>query len=837
MFIFALYFALFGRIIRDTFKWLPPHNLGTYFLLWASVVVCVLLFILLIIKYCLYLKPNRVSDDTVIGSSQVLSNAYSLHSGLAILENLVMVLSTIVIEYYVVYLIALNNDEIQSNHSLLGGMLEMGYFLPLCTYIVFKRISIHSLLILFTVMFVVITTMTVFHHLQNSLLNLSIIYAMSMFISWEYHRQCWNSFNTSNQFQDQLTQTMKVADALKAKELKQMIGNVAHDLKTPLSSFISGIDIIRSILHDLQVYIETHQLTVPDSCCLALERIKEKTSNMLEIVENITNANVFMIMTINRCIDYNKTLFGINLVAKLENTILRDCIQFVLNCVRSVITNDCRIDCIYLDEELIEGDVVLRTDKQWLIENFLCLLSNAVKYSRQGGLIRILIDTIDSSEVETDKESRKIIDDAASWTGSVPNASSRRPSRTNYDGNIQAVLLRKDSFRHKHLGSISVKNGSLMSAPSEDGSVSSISNTRVLTNCQMIRFMVVDSGPGIAPQFLHDLFKEPSQTARLTGGTGLGLHSLAKRVETLHGFCGVSNLFDQNIDPRIAIAGNRSIPTESGSHSPAGCVIWFTLPWRTSNHDNSLDDKLMTDKSQSLSPYNIRHHGDSRISLVALNSPPMDNDSDDVESLHPKIQDNGHQASFNAIVSTAPHLMNTPKDLMGSDNVDITKQCIDSPNISVPSSPTHANTAAYTKLLSMFPRALVVDDSPPILKMTAMSFQKQSYTVATAENGLIATELCRNNSFDVILMDFQMPVMDGIEAMKAIREYEQTLWQIHPLTDSMVIIGFSAKSDDEQIEAAYQNGMDYFLPKPFLIQSFQEQLMNEYMKRSNADST
>jgi CheY-like chemotaxis protein len=144
-------------------------------------------------------------------------------------------------------------------------------------------------------------------------------------------------------------------------------------------------------------------------------------------------------------------------------------------------------------------------------------------------------------------------------------------------------------------------------------------------------------------------------------------------------------------------------------------------------------------------------------------------------------------------------------------------------------------------------RILVVDDSIPIVKMTSLALRKDGHTVSAAENGVAALELfsekwmkvcteetdpavfkyCPHRPFDVVLMDFQMPVMDGVTAIRELRAAENKIppfGQDH--FQNMIIIGFSAKSDEDQVDAAYSNGMDAFLPKPFTIAAFHSILAN-----------
>ncbi|EGC30901.1 hypothetical protein DICPUDRAFT_89878 [Dictyostelium purpureum] len=99
---------------------------------------------------------------------------------------------------------------------------------------------------------------------------------------------------------------------------------------------------------------------------------------------------------------------------------------------------------------------------------------------------------------------------------------------------------------------------------------------------------------------------------------------------------------------------------------------------------------------------------------------------------------------------------------------------------------------------------LVVEDDP-LNRIIALKFLKKlGHNVTLAENGLHAFNLVSCNTFDLILMDVNMPVMDGKESTKKIREYESRVGKRTP------IIGLTTMPKDECIEA----GMDDHLFKP-----------------------
>ncbi len=106
-------------------------------------------------------------------------------------------------------------------------------------------------------------------------------------------------------------------------------------------------------------------------------------------------------------------------------------------------------------------------------------------------------------------------------------------------------------------------------------------------------------------------------------------------------------------------------------------------------------------------------------------------------------------------------------------------------------------------------RILLAEDNPVNRKIAIAFLEKRGHVVTVAENGQIASELAGRETFDLILMDVQMPVMGGFDATRIIRERERELGGHIPI---LALTARAMKGDREQCLAA---GMDSYLTKPF----------------------
>jgi signal transduction histidine kinase len=542
---------------------------------------------------------------------------------------------------------------------------------------------------------------------------------------------------------------------------------------------MTGIDIIHQEIEECEAVLaeESSQFT-PEKSISLRNHLQAMITNLNSCITNIRGTNNFMLMTINRCLDYTKASNGLKLVPKYETIHLKETLELPLNCMQNI-QSKMNISVAPFPLSICSH---LITDKQWLQENILCLLSNAVKYSA-GGDVNICVSLTQKSKLQrmpSEMDEQVII---ASKRNSVEvnrppvhSVSSNRKSMSKSD-HLSASITENNLLLHatqllqkpqtnkkfqspshphhqKHFSKVHPLDCFTPSSPSleslnevglhhiptattlqlttsfEDSNNHTEPNSP--TDGEFLLIEVIDQGIGMSEEAMKTLFNPFKQTQRLAGGTGLGLYSLARRMDAVKGKYGV----------------------RSRNDGQQGSIFWFAIPYKP---DASYSLKTNS-RSLPPTPKSVRNH-------------PVQ-----VDKMEPGL----------------------------------IPQCI-------------LEDISQPRKLSV----LIAEDTASIAKMTTMILKKQNFLTDIGENGqLVYNKIIAGIdveqsklSFDVILMDLQMPVMDGLEATRRIRAYEKQIstgkQPFHHL-----IIGVSANSDHETVEEAFQAGIDYFLPKPLSVQEF-----------------
>jgi DNA-binding response OmpR family regulator len=104
-------------------------------------------------------------------------------------------------------------------------------------------------------------------------------------------------------------------------------------------------------------------------------------------------------------------------------------------------------------------------------------------------------------------------------------------------------------------------------------------------------------------------------------------------------------------------------------------------------------------------------------------------------------------------------------------------------------------------------RLLVVDDDPQVVKIVQRSLEHEGFEVATAYNGAECLLAVGSQRPDLLLLDVTMPVLDGFETLRVLRE--------RPDTRDLPVVMLTARSEGEDVARGLAGGADFYLTKPF----------------------
>jgi len=103
---------------------------------------------------------------------------------------------------------------------------------------------------------------------------------------------------------------------------------------------------------------------------------------------------------------------------------------------------------------------------------------------------------------------------------------------------------------------------------------------------------------------------------------------------------------------------------------------------------------------------------------------------------------------------------------------------------------------------------LIAEDSSVILNLTKKILEIQNFTIVSAKNGAEVLTILAKQPVDIILMDLNMPVMDGLTCAKAVRA------NADPAINALPIIAITGNAKNYTKEEMAQNGITEFVPKP-----------------------
>ncbi|WP_052507389.1 PAS domain-containing hybrid sensor histidine kinase/response regulator [Desulfonatronovibrio magnus] len=317
-----------------------------------------------------------------------------------------------------------------------------------------------------------------------------------------------------------------------------------------------------------------------------------------------------------------------------------------------------------------------------------------------------------------------------------------------------------------------------------------------------LKFLVRDTGIGIPPQKQEEIFEHFTQadysSTRRFGGTGLGLAISRQLVNIMGGELKVTSSPEQGSDFYFELDLPLTDPTESPAHvslkgltalivddNPVNLRIlseylksWEMEYFSADSAEKALE--LLEDSSKSNKDIHIiiTDHGMSPVDGLELASRiksksqwkdiPMIGLSSFWGQVKPQaFYDQGFQSFLPKPTNRSDLLESIQCSLSGACEVETDQTTVR------PQSVSPAGNPELQSCDFKLNKVLLVEDNHINRKSVMIMLRNNAQEIITAENGQQAVELFKQHSFDVILMDIQMPVMDGFQAARLIRQIEK----------------------------------------------------------------
>ncbi|KAJ6745282.1 HISTIDINE KINASE CYTOKININ RECEPTOR [Salix koriyanagi] len=630
---------------------------------------------------------------------------------------------------------------------------------------------------------------------------------------------------------------------------KQMLATMSHEIRSPLSGVVSMAEILSTT---------------------NLDREQRQLLNVM------ISSGDLVLQLINDILDLSKVESG---VMKLEATKFRprEVVKHVLQTAAASLQKIVTLEGRVADDVPIEviGDV-LRIRQ--ILTN---LISNAIKFTHEGKVGINLYVVSDPCHGKTKGKHQKPSADQSS-TNELKEGKPALSSQSSSDRKSLNCKKYGEGPYPNHLPSnepqTPVKNGNTMDG--DEGEEPEVPGTTVWLCCD-----VYDTGIGIPDNALPTLFKKYMQVsaghARQYGGTGLGLAICKQLVELMGG--------------RLTVS----------SKVKCGSTFTFVLPYKLSSNCDSSDDPddlsemadhdaLLEDETAGFFQFQPRtlgslfsSNGSTRTQKLLPNSIGFSNspkfkvvseDSCSFPSGNVRLKETTSVEDACSMVEVAETLCEPESsfshspDSVNENVVCRRKKCLDDTRSKIPNGTANCNdhTESSKEVLGdppgsckeqeksaisssipqepepkPKPKILLVEDNKINVMVTKSMMKRLGHTMDVVSNGVEAVRAVQSCSYDLILMDVCMPVMNGLQATQLIRSFEETgNWDaaikagIEPRVPSpasvqdrqssvhhhkrIPIIAMTANALSESAEECYANGMDSFVSKPATFQKIKE---------------
>jgi len=373
------------------------------------------------------------------------------------------------------------------------------------------------------------------------------------------------------------------------------------------------------------------------------------------------------------------------------------------------------------------------------------------------------------------------------------------------------------------------------------------------TSC-LLRFSIKDTGIGIPAEKLNLLFTKFTQvdasTTRQYGGTGLGLAITKQLAEMMGGTVGVESVEGQGSE--FWFTARFDIQTQQNPADPPKPAELRGIKTLVVD-DNATNRQILT---LQLSAWNMPVHefsdaasaldalvqaADQKdpflLAIIDMQMPVMDG-----EELGRTIRKNPHLSRTRMVMLTslgsagdAQHFRDLGFDgfLTKPVRKEELRKCLsDACSRQVPDNAwkPHVSRSTSTQPLSLRGHILLAEDNPVNQQVARHILVNLGLTVDVVGNGLEALQALANTSYDLVLMDCQMPVMDGYDATRCIRVGHSGEFHLPASTAHIPVIAITAHAMQGDRTKCLAAGMNDYVSKPIDVHTLAH-LLHHWLTR------
>ncbi|KAK4338067.1 hypothetical protein RND71_042554 [Anisodus tanguticus] len=642
---------------------------------------------------------------------------------------------------------------------------------------------------------------------------------------------------------------------------KQMLATMSHEIRSPLSGVVSMTEILSTTKLD-----------------------KEQR----QLVNVMLSSGDLVLQLINDILDLSKVESG---VMKLEATKFRprEVVKHVLQTAAASLQKILTLEGHIAEDVPIEviGDV-LRIRQ--ILTN---LISNAIKFTHEGKVgIKLYVVPEPYPGVKQGSHKRVASDHSKVLAKICKEDKCTSPSHNALDRKGSCGCKDADGANERPMQNGDCNYSEQNGASIEDEVVDpNQQETTVWIRCD-----VYDTGIGIPENAIPTLFKKYMQvgadTARKYGGTGLGLAICKQLAELMGGRMTVSSkehhgstftfVLPYKVSPVCDSSDDNEELSEMDNHDTSSegndddiNSGFFQFQQRTLG---SLFSSHSSGRATKLSANGFAFNTFNKTNGFSVNSHsfPLDRNtsketgsvedacsvadavetSSEPESSFRHTRNSGNPSTSGRdqkINGVLDHqcLASTNSVTTNRDQGEITEKIEKSQIQEQADRSSECSSSNGAKILntSSKPKILLVEDNKILVMVTRSMMKQLGHDIDIVNNGVEAVRAVQNYRYDLILMDVCMPVMDGLQATRLIRSFEESgNWdaaknagideEVSPSNSSqrsdesstkrIPIIAMTANALSESAEECYANGMDSFVSKPVTLQKLKESLQ-EYL--------